>query len=83
MQQNTTIRRPESKKLSANSQQNQLIRLPTVIAMTCRSKASIYQDIKAGNFPKNIKIGERASAWKLHEVQAWIDEKCNQNEVMV
>lgn len=59
---------------------NQLIRLPTVVVMTCRSKASIYQDIKAGTFPKPIKIGERASAWKLHEVQAWIDEKCNQSQ---
>lgn len=50
----------------------QLIRLPTVMAMTGRSRSSIYADIAAGRFPAPIKIGPRAVAWELSSVAEWV-----------
>lgn len=42
-------------------QKTALIRLSTVMRMTGYSKSWIYQAIKAGNFPKPIKLGPSVS----------------------
>lgn len=49
-----------------------LERLPKVRARCGLSRSEIYRRIAAGDFPKPIKLGERASAWAEHEVTAWI-----------
>lgn len=49
-----------------------LWKLPTVIAKTTLSEPSIYRLMKQGVFPKPIKIGLRAVAWKSTEVEAFI-----------
>jgi prophage regulatory protein len=49
-----------------------LERLPSVIARTGRSRSRIYEDLKAGTFPKPVKIGARAIAWSTAEVDQWI-----------
>lgn len=50
-----------------------LIRLPQVKAMVGLGRSSIYDKIKRGEFPKQIKIG-RSSGWVEAEVQLWISE---------
>lgn len=49
-----------------------LERLPQVRTRTGLSRSEIYRRIAAGDFPKPIKLGPRASAWPEHEVTAWI-----------
>lgn len=49
-----------------------LERLPQVRARTGLSRSEIYRRIAAGDFPKPVKLGDRASAWAEHEVTAWI-----------
>ena len=49
-----------------------LERLPAVKARTGMSRSEIYRRIALGDFPRPIKLGERASAWPEHEVTAWI-----------
>lgn len=49
-----------------------LIRLPEVTHLTSLSRASIYRQAKAGTFPAPRKIGDRAAAWSLFEVEAWV-----------
>lgn len=49
-----------------------LIRLPEVIRRTGFGKTWIYTLIRAGKFPKQIKIGERAIAFIESEVDEWI-----------
>jgi prophage regulatory protein len=49
-----------------------LERLPQVKARTKLSRSEIYRKIALGDFPRPIKLGERASAWPEHEVTAWI-----------
>lgn len=39
------------------------------------SIATLYRKAKQGDFPKPVKLGERASGWLQSEVQTWIDER--------
>ncbi|MFO7920242.1 MAG: AlpA family phage regulatory protein [Nioella sp.] len=48
-----------------------LIGISTLVAMLQRSRASIYRDIKANNFPKPLKLGS-SSRWLLCEVEGHI-----------
>lgn len=57
-----------------------LLRLHQVRARTGLSRSEIYRRIAAGDFPKPIKLGERASAWAEHEVTAWIAARIAQRD---
>jgi len=56
-----------------------LIRLNEVLGMTGFSKTSLYEAINSGDFPKNVKISERSSAWVLSEVQGFIKKKMDES----
>jgi prophage regulatory protein len=43
-----------------------------VRAETGFSRTTIYRLIDEGKFPRPVKIGERASAWRSDLVQAWM-----------
>lgn len=49
-----------------------LERLPTVKARTGLSRSEIYRRIALGDFPRPVKIGERATAFNSAEIDAWI-----------
>lgn len=51
-----------------------LIRLPEVRAMVGLGTTSIYDKIKKGEFPKQVKLG-RLSGWVEAEVQEWISQQ--------
>lgn len=48
-----------------------LIRLPAVEQRTCQRKTKIYEQIRAGKFPRPVRIGKRAVAWWEHEITAY------------
>lgn len=48
---------------------NDLIRLPTVIERTGRSRSALYAAITNGEFSRPIKLGARCSAWPAYEVE--------------
>ena len=52
-----------------------LIKLPAVKRITTFSSATIYRLISKGEFPHQIKLSERSSAWSLKEIYNWIDQK--------
>lgn len=54
---------------------DRMIRLPEVIKLTGKSRSSIYEDVVKGKFPDSYKIGSRSVAWKLSEIQSWIEER--------
>ena len=56
-------------------QQLQVERLPSVLARVGRSRASLYRDIAAGQFPAPVKIGARAVGWDSRVVDRWIAER--------
>ncbi len=59
---------------------HQIIKLPEVLAITQISKATVYSEIKKGNFPKPIKLGDRAVAWVMADVREWLDNKIQQSK---
>lgn len=52
-----------------------LMKLPEVVRMTGVPESSVYWRISKGEFPRPIKIGERASAWNSDEIEKWIAAK--------
>ena len=53
----------------------EFIRLPDVMRRTGLSAPSLYRKAKRGQFPRPVKIGERASAWVSREVDAWVTSR--------
>lgn len=51
-----------------------LLRMPQLLDRVGLKKTVIYERIKAGTFPKPIKLGS-ASAWCARDVDAWIDQQ--------
>lgn len=51
------------------------VRLPEVIQISGRSKTMIYEDVKAGRFPKGFLIGKKARAWMLSDVMGWLESR--------
>jgi prophage regulatory protein len=58
--------------LIAGVMQMKLLRKPSVLQKTGRSKSSLYNDIGQGLFPPPIKINHSSSAWPDFEVDTII-----------
>jgi len=54
------------------SLQEKFLRLPQVMEVTGVKKSYIWQSIKDGTFPKQIKISARISVWKESDINNWI-----------
>jgi prophage regulatory protein len=52
-----------------------ILRLPEVMKRVGICRASIYQHIAAGSFPKQISLGARSVGWLEHEIDAWLAAK--------
>ena len=52
-----------------------LIRLPQVERLTSLKRAHIYALARRGEFPRPLKVGTRASAWRESLVLAWIQDR--------
>ena len=62
------------------SLQERLIKLGEVKQETGLSRSSIYRLVKNGDFPKPVKLGERASAWLESEVDQWIVDRIERRD---
>lgn len=49
-----------------------LLAMPTVCALAGIGKSLIYEKVKAGTFPKPVKIGQRVTRWRAGDVRAWL-----------
>ena len=47
--------------------QSQLIPAPVPF-----SSATLWRRVKAGTFPKPVKLSERVTAWRVEDVRAWL-----------
>lgn len=47
------------------------MRMPAVIEATGKARQTIYDNMKAGTFPKAVRIGPRSIAWDADEIAAW------------
>ena len=51
------------------------IRRPQVENLTGLSRSTIYAMISDGSFPKQVKIGRRAVAWREDDIHDWMNNK--------
>lgn len=50
----------------------QLVRRSDVQKMVCLSRTTLYRLMGEGKFPRPIKIGDKAIAWRQADIEAWI-----------
>ncbi len=51
------------------------VRIKQITAVIPVSRTSIWRWIKAGKFPKPIKLGENTTVFRVEDVRAWIDQQ--------
>jgi len=51
------------------------LKIEDVLKMTCLSRTGLYQRIREGNFPRQIKIGKRATVWNEDLVINWMNNQ--------
>lgn len=49
------------------------LRLPQVLELIPIGRSTLWQKIKDGTFPKQIKLGAKTSVWKASDVYAYIE----------
>ena len=54
---------------------DRLLRRPEVETLTGLARATIYQKMALGDFPRPIKIGKRAVAWPQSSISEWIENR--------
>jgi prophage regulatory protein len=62
-------------------EQLRVLRLPEVKARVGLGESAIYQQVKAGTFPKSIPLGAQARGWLETEINDWISERAAQRGV--
>ena len=55
--------------------QDRFLRRPEVENLTGLSRSTIYLMISNGEFPKPVRIGRRAVAWRESAIQSWIESR--------
>lgn len=48
------------------------MRLRDVLAATRLSRSSVYRLLNTGNFPQPVRIGPRAVAWHVSDINQWV-----------
>ena len=56
-----------------------LLRLPQVQEIVSLSSSTLYAMVARGDFPAQVKIGPRASAWIESEVLAWVGDRISES----
>ena len=50
------------------------VRLPQVLEVIPVSKSTWFRGIQSGRFPKPVKLGVRASAWRVEDIRGLVEE---------
>jgi len=49
------------------------LRMPSLLRITGLGRSTIYRMVATNSFPRPVKIGHRAVAWRRSEVETWIE----------
>ena len=67
-------------EISERSHITRFYRLPQLKAYLNVSSSSIWAWVKAGKFPKPVKLSENITAWRASEVEEWSQSKIAASE---
>ncbi|TNE40983.1 MAG: AlpA family transcriptional regulator [Sphingomonadales bacterium] len=59
--------------MTSQPQPNRILRLRTVLARTGLSRSTLYRQIAAGTFPRQIQISMRCIGWYESDINAWLE----------
>jgi predicted DNA-binding transcriptional regulator AlpA len=59
--------------MSVTIPQTGFLRLAQVLAIIPLSKSTWFEGCRAGRYPKPVKIGPRASAWRAEDIAALVE----------
>ena len=57
--------------------EQKFLRLPQILQLIPIGKSTLWEKVKKGEFPKQIKLGPKISVWNASDVQAYIENHCN------
>jgi prophage regulatory protein len=57
------------------------VRIPEVLYRVGISRTQLYRLIARGDFPPPIRLSDRISIWRQHDVDAWLQERLGCNRV--
>ena len=57
--------------MSDMNEVTKFMRMPAVIEATGKARQTIYDNMKAGTFPKAVRIGPMSIAWDAAEIAVW------------
>lgn len=49
------------------------IRQRQILGLVCFSAPTLWRKVKAGTFPKPVKLARNITAWRISEVLAWME----------
>ncbi len=50
----------------------ELASTPNKVGLLPASPATIWRKVKDGTFPEPVKLGERITAWRMEDIEAWL-----------
>ena len=62
--------------MNSETRKTRLIRINEVVSRVGLCKASIYNRIKDGSFPRPVSLGGKSVGWLESSVDQWIEERC-------
>ena len=57
------------------SSEKRLLRLKEVLGLVGLPRSTMYALMKVGEFPKPVQLSHRSVAWRLSEIETWIDSR--------
>ena len=65
--------------VSTMAADDRFLRMPEVRDLIGLSRPQIYLLVSRGKFPKQVKLGEKASAWLRSEVLEWMESRIRES----
>lgn len=44
------------------------------------SHATLWRNVKAGTFPRPVKLSARITAWRVEDIRAWMDARVSEGQ---
>ena len=70
---NDPVAQAYEQKVRVAFENNGMLKMPAVIAFTSIGRSTLFQMIKDGKFPKPVKTGKNAVAWRAAAVLAYVN----------
>lgn len=70
----TKSRHQPDEKKSIHETVAEYLRMKDLIMYLTLSQSSIWRGVRAGTFPKPVKLSDAVTAWKTSDVRAWMQK---------